>query len=254
MNFKIREVKLKSGKVAVQVYTIVNRRRNILKHLGSSGDEEEIKNLKEQAINWIQEEMNRNGLFQDSQDSFFKNYKYLGFSYNFAYDFLNNIFNDFNFHNHTNKIFKDLCIAQILEPSSKRQNLLFLERFFGIRHNLNNLYEHLSIYDPKLKDNLEKEVLLVAQKHFQFDFSFVLYDVTTLYFESFKNDEFKRPGFSKDSKSNQPQIVIGLIVTKEGFPVHYEVFNGNTFEGNTFIPIVLDRQKYKITRIKRLFY
>ena len=108
----------------------------------------------------------------------------------------------------------------------------------------------MSVYNPNLKANLEKEVLQIAQKHFGFDFSFVLYDVTTLYFESFKNDEFKRPGFSKDNKSNQPQIVIGLIVTKEGFPVHYEVFNGNTFEGKTFIPIVLDfKNKYKIENI-----
>lgn len=250
MNLKIREVKLKSGKVAVQVYAIVNRKRNILKHLGSSDNEAEIKDLKEQADNWIREEMSRNGLFQDAQDTFFKNYKYLGFSYKFAYDFLSKSFNDFNFHNHTKKLFKDLCIAQILEPSSKRQNLLFLERFFEVKHNLNNLYEYLSVYDSNLKDNLEKEVLRIAQKHFNFDFSFVLYDVTTLYFESFKNDEFKRPGFSKDSKSNQPQIVIGLIVTKEGFPIHYEVFNGNTFEGNTFIPIILDfKNKYKIENI-----
>ncbi len=250
MNFKIRKVKLKSGKVAIQVYTIANRKRNILKHLGSANAEIEIQDLNEQAINWIREETNKNGLFQNNQDSFFKNYKYLGFSYKFAYDFLNKIFNDFNFRNHTNKLFKDLCIAQILEPSSKRQNLLFLERFLGIKHNLNNLYEYLSVYDLSLKDSLEKEVLQIAQKHFHFDFSFVLYDVTTLYFESFKNDEFKRPGFSKDSKSNQPQIVIGLIVTKEGFPVHYEVFNGNTFEGNTFIPIVLDfKNKYKIENI-----
>ena len=44
--------------------------------------------------------------------------------------------------------------------------------------------------------------------------------------------------------------IIGLIVTKEGFPIHYEVFNGNTFEGNTFIPIVLDfKNKYKIENI-----
>jgi transposase len=98
-----------------------------------------------------------------------------------------------------------------------------------------------------LKEKIQKEAIQIAQKDFQFDFSFVLYDVTTLYFESFKSDEFKRTGFSKDNKSNQPQIVIGLIVTREGFPVHYELFNGNTFEGNTFLPIVLDfKKKYEI--------
>ena len=103
MNFKIRKVKLKSGKVAVQVYTIVNRKRNILKHLGSTGNEVEIKDLNEQATNWIQEETSKKGLFQDTQDSFFKNYKYLGFSYKFAYDFLSKTFDDFNFRNHTKK-------------------------------------------------------------------------------------------------------------------------------------------------------
>jgi len=250
VNFKIREVKLKSGKTAVQVYTIVKRKRNILKHLGSSKGETEIKDLKEQALNWIQEETSKKGLFQDARDVFFKNYTYLSFGYNFAYEFLSEVFDDFNFNKHTKKLFKDLCVAQILEPSSKRQNLLFLEKFFEIKHNLNNLYEHLSVYDPSLKENLENETLRIAQKHFHFDFSFVLYDVTTLYFESFKNDEFKCPGFSKDNKSNQPQIVIGLIVTKEGFPVHYEVFNGNTFEGNTFLPIVLAfKNKYKMENI-----
>jgi len=250
MNFKIREVKLKSGKIAVQVYIIAKRKRNILKHLGSSNNELEIKDLKEQAIDWIREEINKKGLFQNKEDPFLKNYKYLGFSYKFAYDFLSKVFSDFNFDKHAKKLLKDLTIAQILEPSSKRQNLLFLERFFEIKHNLNNLYEYLSVYDSDLKENVEKETIEIAKREFNFDFSFVLYDVTTLYFESFKNDEFKRPGFSKDHKHNQPQVVIGLIVTKEGFPVHYEVFKGNMFEGNTFLPIVLAfKNKHKVENI-----
>lgn len=247
MNFKVREIKTKSGKTAVQVYVLNNRKRNILKHVGSGNTKSEIQDLKEQAFNWIQEEISKNGLFKVGEDSFTKNYEYINVNYNFAYTFLSETFDKLNFNNHTKKLFKDLCIAQILEPSSKRQNILFLERFFEIKHNLNNLYEYLSVYDGNLKEHIEKEVIEIAKKEFNFDFSFVLYDVTTLYFESFKNDEFKRPGFSKDHKHNQPQIVIGLIVTKEGFPVHYEVFKGNTFEGNTFLPIVLDfKNKHNI--------
>ena len=49
--------------------------------------------------------------------------------------------------------------------------------------------------------------------------------------------------FSKDNKHNQPQIVIGLIVTKEGSPISYEIFKGNTFEGNAFLPSILDFKK-----------
>jgi transposase len=62
--------------------------------------------------------------------------------------------------------------------------------------------------------------------------------VTTLYFESFKADELKIQGFSKDNKSQQPQVVIGLLVTQSGFPLSYEVFAGNTFEGKTRLPVV----------------
>lgn len=250
MNFKIREVKTNSGKTAVQVYILVKRKRNILKHLGSGKNQKEIENLKKEAKNWIEIETNAKGLFWSAPELFSENYQYLGFSYQFAYEFLDKVFNDFNFNKYTKKIFKDLVVAQILEPSSKRQNLLFLERFFGVKHNLNNLYAYLSAYDAKLKDNLEKELIIIAQKHFHFDFSFVLYDVTTLYFESFKNDEFKKPGFSKDNKHNQPQIVVGLIVTKQGFPVFYEVFAGNTFEGNTFLPTILNfKNKYAVKNI-----
>jgi len=69
-------------------------------------------------------------------------------------------------------------------------------------------------------------------------FRLVLYDVTTLYFESFKEYDFQKPGFSKDNKPMQPQIVVGLITTRSGFPVMHEVFEGNTFEGHTMLAIV----------------
>jgi len=70
------------------------------------------------------------------------------------------------------------------------------------------------------------------------DLFFVLYDVTTLYFESFKADELRSHGFSKDDKSKQPQIVIGLLATKSGFPLAHEVFPGKTFEGKTMLPVL----------------
>jgi transposase len=112
------------------------------------------------------------------------------------------------------------------------------------------LYKKIAQYDNTTKDKVEKEIVKIAKTEFSFDFSFVLYDVTTLYFESFKSDEFKRPGFSKDHKHNQPQIVIGLIVTKDGFPISYEVFKGNTFEGNTFLPCILDfKKKHNVEHI-----
>lgn len=62
--------------------------------------------------------------------------------------------------------------------------------------------------------------------------------MTTLYFETFEEDELRKNGFSKDNKSQQPQILVALMVTKEGFPIAFEIFSGNTFEGHTIIPTI----------------
>ena len=51
----------------------------------------------------------------------------------------------------------------------------------------------------------------------------MFYDVTTLYFESDYGDEFRENGFSKDGKHNQPQVVLGLLVSKDGYPLTYSV-------------------------------
>ena len=59
-----------------------------------------------------------------------------------------------------------------------------------------------------------------------------------MYFETFESDELRKTGFSKDSKSQQPQILVALMVTQDGFPIAYEVFAGNTFEGHTMLPVI----------------
>ena len=105
-------------------------------------------------------------------------------------------------------------------------------------HSLDSLYKQIVKYDESKKQGLETEIMKIAKAELNFDFSFVLYDVTTLYFESFEDYEFQKPGFSKDNKANQPQVVVGLVVTRDGLPLSYQIWKGNTFEGHTFIPIL----------------
>jgi transposase len=101
------------------------------------------------------------------------------------------------------------------------------------------LYKGLLRFN-KLKEKAEKITFEYAKKYLSFDFSLVFFDITTLYFETFKEDEekFMRPGFSKDGKPAQPQILVSLVVTKEGYPIAMDVFSGNTFEGHTIIPVI----------------
>lgn len=84
------------------------------------------------------------------------------------------------------------------------------------------------------------QVVDFAKQHYSFNFDIFFYDVTTLYFETFEEDELRKNGFSKDSKSQQQQILVALMITKEGFPIGFEIFSGNTFEGHTLIPTIKD--------------
>jgi len=135
-----------------------------------------------------------------------------------------------------------LVTIRIIEPASKLRSLELLETYFNIKHRRQSLYEILPTI-LKLKDKIEELTINFAVKEFNFDFAIVFYDVTTLYFETFKSDAFRKTGFSKDNKSQQPQIVVGLVVNKDGFPLAYEIFPGNTFEGHTLIPIINDLKK-----------
>ena len=77
---------------------------------------------------------------------------------------------------------------------------------------------------------------------------YYLLNVTANRMSAFEEDELRKNGFSKDNKSQQPQILVALMVTKEGFPIAHEVFAGNTFEGHTIIPVIkgfIDKNKVK---------
>jgi transposase len=130
----------------------------------------------------------------------------------------------------------DLAIMRLIEPASKWRSIELLSRYFGIKYS-QRIYRTI----PKLiihKADIEQRAYSVAEQKFKEQFYYVLYDVTTLYFESLKADELKIQGFSKDNKAQQPQIVLGLLVTQSGLPLSYDVFAGNTFEGKTMLPIV----------------
>src|SRR5690606_34410966 len=68
--------------------------------------------------------------------------------------------------------------------------------------------------------------------------SIVFYDVTTLYFEASDEDDLRKTGFSKDGKHQHPQIVLGLLVSQNGYPLDYDIFEGNKYEGDTMMPII----------------
>ena len=69
------------------------------------------------------------------------------------------------------------------------------------------------------------------------DLTLLLYHVTTLYFEIPKEDEYRKPGMSKERRLD-PQIIIGLLVDRNGFPLGLQSFEGNKAETKTILPVI----------------
>lgn len=250
----MRKTKTSSGKTAIQVVFIGGHKTKILKHIGSGKTQKEIEDLVVLANHFIATQNSCKPLFpeyfsKESQNNdlvLIENLIFIKNLRSFAYEVIHKWFIKTGFNKLNNQFLQDLVIARILKPASKLKTLSILKHDFNIHHPKNRFYDELRrLY--LLKQKVEKIAYSFAKIQFNCDFKLVFYDVTTLYFEAFKEDELRKCGFSKDNKQNQPQIVIGLLVNQLGYPIAYDVFKGNTFEGHTFIPIILRLKKsYKI--------
>lgn len=237
----IRVVKTKGNSRSVQVYRYRNSKRVIVKHIGSGTSEEQLVALKEMARVFIADYTQQSYLFEESQpkeDSVLVSQcEYIGIYYSYLYDLLRAVQHRIGYALQVDTLLNDLVVMRIFEPASKLRSIELMETYFGILHRRQRYYESARKW-LDLKERIEKQTLGFVRKQYGFDFSLMFYDVTTLYFETFTEDELRKSGFSKDNKSQQPQLVVALLVTPEGFPVGYQVFSGNTFEGHTLIPVL----------------
>ncbi len=133
----------------------------------------------------------------------------------------------------TKEIIKHLVLARLASPRSKRSTQEFLSRDFGVEIKLEQIYRALDSIDEKVISQIQQKTLKYTKDLFSEQINLVFYDCTTLYFESFTEDELKSFGYSKDNKFNQSQVLLALAVTEGGLPLGYELFAGNFYEGHT---------------------
>lgn len=248
---RIRKVKTHSGSTAIQVGFYKGNRFKLSKHIGSSKDQQKISGLVDIAREYIrshtpQLELNFNP--QSEEILYKRGLKISESRLEEAYGYLCRIYSGIGFDNLHNDLLKHFAVIRVLEPASKLKSIMLLEKYFSIRYKKTTVFREL----PELV-NLKEEIIRIAIKYardnLNFDFSLVFYNVTTLYFETDNGDDFRKNGFSKDNKINQPQILVGLVVNNTGFPVYYDLFEGNTFEGKTIIPVILQiRRKHHIRK------
>ena len=146
-------------------------------------------------------------------------------------------------------VMKDIVMARLAKPCSKRSSCELLERDFGITISLEKIYRMMdTLTDGRIKQ-IQDKCWNHTRELFTEDIKIMFYDCTTLYFESFTEDELRSFGYSKDHKFNQGQILLALMVTKEGLPVGYDVFPGNMSEGKTFKQAIEKiKNRYRVKR------
>lgn len=154
------------------------------------------------------------------------------------------LFDRIGFNEIQEPLFRHLVIARLSFPGSKLKTVRYLHDTQGIDIGVSTIYRFLDAFHATSKD-LAEMIAYRYSKQILGTIAVVFYDMTTLYFESEDEDDLRKIGFSKDGKFQQPQIMIGLLVGSHGYPIGYDVFEGNTFEGHTLIPTLKKiQQKY----------
>jgi hypothetical protein len=151
------------------------------------------------------------------------------------YDVLGSVFDRLGFNVVADAVFRDLVIARIVEPSSKADAVRVLADLGVDPVSYRTIQRHLA----RIRADGYRD--LIAGKCFAHaaggGLGLVLYDVTTLYFEAEKEDGLRRVGYSKERRVD-PQILVGLLVDRSGFPLEIGCFEGNTAETTTILPVV----------------
>ncbi len=136
-----------------------------------------------------------------------------------------------------NDLLKDMVLTRLVFPASKRKTQRILEDNFGKSHDLDALYSTMDKVFNQI-DQIKKLTFARTQSLFPESVDLVLFDVTTLYFESIETDELRRFGYSKDCRFNTTQVVLALATNGDGLPISYELFEGNKAEVGTLIAAI----------------
>lgn len=236
---RIRVVPTASGHHAVQVVSKRYRELTVHRHIGTFHNDREKHALWGKAREFIRRVTGQESLFDLLSSVGLNDLAITQSRPLFIYRLLSAVYRTLGFDDCPDPVIKDLIIARVYNPTSKRETQEILAEDFDRRLALKTIYRHLKkCTEASFKEIFQKALVRVAREEFADSLRLVFYDVTTLYFESTARTFLKEFGFSKDHRPEHTQIVVGLVVNRHGFPLYFDVFSGNTFEGHTFISVV----------------
>jgi hypothetical protein len=232
----IRTVKTASGATAVQVVWSWRRGSRSIEHIGSAHDEVELAALKSAAATRLaagQTELDlglSGGLEPGTLPITSSQMTHLWDGLCAAYRVLG-----FEAVTEGDNVFRDLVLARIIEPTSKIDAARVLNEVGVDAASYATLKRRLPVYaTPAWRQALAAATARHARLG---PASLVLYDVSTLYFETDTGDGFREPGFSKERRL-EPQITLGLLTDASGLPLTVQAFEGNRAETATMLPVI----------------
>ena len=142
-----------------------------------------------------------------------------------------------------------MVVTRLFSPGSKLKTIEYLQRYMGVTYDISSIYRFLDSLCYRKTDKRSKTGSGIKQEVEEISFAHtkatlngkvdvVFHAMTTLFFEAGEEDDLRKTGFSKDDKHQCPQIYTDLLVACGGNPIGYDLFEGNIFEGNTFIPVL----------------
>lgn len=247
----VRKRKNKTGTISVVVVLKQQGKFTEVKNFGIVASEAEADVLQKKAKRWIDEYGgqqlidfdDRRGREREETERVVSNMDSL--LINGTQLLLGRIYDSIGFNAIEDDVLRHLVIARLTQPRSKLATVDYLKSYYDEDVDLNRIYRYMD----KLHSTQQELAQSISVEHTRSLFGgrlgLVFYDVTTLYFESAAEDELRSPGFSKDGKTAETQVVLGLLVSEGGYPLSYSVFNGKQYEGYTMIPMIDDfRQRY----------
>jgi transposase len=239
----IRKNKNRSGSVSIQIITKTYNRYKVIATVGCARTMQEEEVLLYQARTEIERLQGLQSLFVEHDDTIVDsfvdslcqdNLQIIGTEL-----ILGKIYDQIGYPTSEGlDIFRNLVLCRLVYPGSKLKTIDYFKKHLNLDISVYSVYRFLDQLHARHKQNIEDITFAHTRKLLRGRIGVVFYDMTTLYFEASEEDDFRVTGFSKDGKHQQPQIIIGLLVGNNGYPIGYEVFEGNTSETKTLIPVL----------------
>lgn len=248
----IRKKKNKSGSISIQIIDKSTGRYTVIKTIGYADDDsQKEQELVLQAHEYISELTRQSHIdFSFSEDTVFLKQLQDGLQRLFVIGpelILGKIFDEVGYNKIPQPLFRHLVLTRLIYPGSKLKTVDYLLRYKGVYTNEDRIYRYMDSFDVHYKQIAIDTTFHHTKQILNNQITVAFYDITTLYFEASDEDDLRRLGYSKDGKAQNPQILLALLVTLDGHPLAYEIFEGDKFEGHTLIPVVKAfKKKYSL--------